>query len=85
MPQRLAWPYYPPDFKESPHIELFELFEAYASCRHNKRGTINALAFEVDYEQQLIHLSLIDLYLSLDYQILILYLLHLHHLISFYQ
>ena len=56
MPQRLAWPYYPPDFKESPHIELFELFEAYASCRHNKRRTINALAFEVDYEQQLIHL-----------------------------
>ncbi len=56
MPQRLAWPSYPPDFKDSSHIELFELFEAYASCRHNKRRTINALAFEVDYEQQLIHL-----------------------------
>ena len=31
-------------------IELADLFEAYADCRFNKRGTINALSFELDYE-----------------------------------
>ncbi len=37
-------------------IELADVFEAYAECRANKRNTMNALAFEVDYEQQLIAL-----------------------------
>ena len=30
-------------------IKLEELFEAYFACRSNKRSTINAIAFEVDY------------------------------------
>jgi len=37
-------------------IELEELFEAYFSCRSNKRNTANALAFEVDYESNLVKL-----------------------------
>tara|TARA_B110000238_G_C16100679_1_gene428088 strand:- start:272 stop:1555 length:1284 start_codon:yes stop_codon:yes gene_type:complete len=37
-------------------IELKELFEAYYSCRNNKRNTANALAFEIDYESNLIQL-----------------------------
>lgn len=37
-------------------IDLAELFEAYADCRRNKRNTVNALAFEVDYEHELIRL-----------------------------
>lgn len=37
-------------------IELAELFEAYFECRKNKRRTTNALAFEADYESNLIEL-----------------------------
>jgi hypothetical protein len=37
-------------------ILLEELFEAYVPCRKLKRNTANALAFEVDYEQNLIDL-----------------------------
>jgi len=37
-------------------IELADLFEAYADCRTNKRNTMNALAFELDYEQELVTL-----------------------------
>ena len=37
-------------------IALSDLFEAYADCRANKRNTMNALSFEVDYERQLIDL-----------------------------
>jgi len=37
-------------------IPLYELFEAYFNCRSNKRRTNNALAFEVDYENNLIKL-----------------------------
>lgn len=37
-------------------IKLEELFEAYFACRKNKRNTINALAFEIDYESKLIEL-----------------------------
>jgi retron-type reverse transcriptase len=37
-------------------IELADLFEAYASCRTNKRNTMNALSFELDYEQELVGL-----------------------------
>jgi len=37
-------------------ITLYELFEAYFNCRSNKRRTNNALAFEVDYENNLIKL-----------------------------
>jgi len=37
-------------------ITLYELFEAYFNCRCNKRRTNNVLAFEVDYESNLIKL-----------------------------
>jgi len=37
-------------------INLDDLFEAYADCRINKRNTMNALAFELDYEQNLVTL-----------------------------
>jgi RNA-directed DNA polymerase len=37
-------------------IELKDLFEAYYSCRQNKRNTANAIAFEIDYESNLIQL-----------------------------
>ena len=37
-------------------FSLEEVFEAYFSCRSNKRNTINALAFELDYESNLIQL-----------------------------
>ncbi len=36
---------------------LIELFEAYYECRKNKRNTINALQFEVNYESNLIKLA----------------------------
>jgi len=39
-----------------PKIELHELFEAYFECRKNKRYTANALAFEIDYEHNLVQL-----------------------------
>jgi hypothetical protein len=42
--------------KEIVPIALWELFDAYYSCRSNKRNTINALAFELDYESNLIAL-----------------------------
>ncbi len=38
-------------------FSLEAIFEAYFSCRSNKRNTINALAFELDYESNLIQLS----------------------------
>ena len=44
------------DNPPKPKIELTELFEAYYSCRKNKRNTANALAFEIDYESKLIRL-----------------------------
>ncbi len=37
-------------------IELHELFEAYFDCRKNKRNTANALAFEINYESNLVQL-----------------------------
>ena len=37
-------------------MELIELFQAYYDCRKNKRNTLNALAFEIDYERKLIEL-----------------------------
>jgi len=37
-------------------IKLEELFDAYFACRSNKRNTINAIAFEVDYENNLVQL-----------------------------
>ena len=39
-----------------PTLALSELFDAYADCRSNKRNTLNALAFEVDYEANLLRL-----------------------------
>lgn len=44
------------DNPPKPQIELKELFESYFSCRKNKRNTANALAFELDYESNLIQL-----------------------------
>ena len=43
-------------FQGKAGIELADLFAAYADCRRNKRRTMNALAFEVDYERELIAL-----------------------------
>lgn len=40
-----------------PSVELSALYEAYFDCRRNKRNTRNALAFEVDYEANLIALQ----------------------------
>ncbi len=37
-------------------IDLEDLFGAYFTCRSNKRKTANALAFEVDYEHNLVQL-----------------------------
>ena len=37
-------------------IGLDDLFEAYADCRTNKRNTMNALSFELDYESELVAL-----------------------------
>jgi RNA-directed DNA polymerase len=42
--------------KEKPKIELEEIFEAYFNCRSNKRNTANAIAFEIDYEHNLVRL-----------------------------
>jgi len=41
---------------EKSQIELRDLFDAYYSCRSSKRNTINALAFETDFESILITL-----------------------------
>ena len=41
---------------QQPKIELEELFTAYFECRKNKRNTANALAFEIDYENNLVQL-----------------------------
>lgn len=38
-------------------IPLVDLFNAYYSCRKNKRNTINALAFELNLEEELIQLK----------------------------
>jgi len=35
---------------------LYDLFQAYYDARKNKRNTINALAFEIDYERKLFEL-----------------------------
>ena len=37
-------------------VTLEALFQAYFDCRRNKRNTINALAFETDYESRLVAL-----------------------------
>jgi RNA-directed DNA polymerase len=42
------------DLKQGFSLEA--VFKAYYSCRNNKRNTINALAFELDYENNLIQL-----------------------------
>lgn len=43
-------------FTEETAIPLEVFFEAYYACRKNKRNTLNALAFEVDYTDNLIQL-----------------------------
>lgn len=40
----------------SQSVTLEALFQAYFDCRRNKRNTINALAFEADYESNLVAL-----------------------------
>jgi len=40
----------------SGQISLDDVFEAYYECRRSKRRTANALAFEADFEQQLVRL-----------------------------
>ncbi len=40
----------------TPGVTLVELLEAYYCCRRHKRNTMNALAFEVDYESELLAL-----------------------------
>jgi RNA-directed DNA polymerase len=50
----------PADFAGSLYSKedlLNDLFFAYYECRKNKRNTINALAFEMEFEKQLIQLS----------------------------
>ncbi|MEY2950047.1 MAG: hypothetical protein RLZZ248_1248 [Bacteroidota bacterium] len=37
-------------------VALVEIFESYLQCRKNKRYTANAIAFEIDYEHNLINL-----------------------------
>ena len=38
-------------------FDLEELFEAYYRCRAKKRNTLNAIAFEVDLETNLVQLQ----------------------------
>lgn len=40
----------------TPGVTLAELLGAYYSCRRNKRSTMNALSFELDYELELLAL-----------------------------
>lgn len=40
----------------SEQMAIEDLFEAYFDCRKNKRYTVNALAFETDYERNLVNL-----------------------------
>jgi hypothetical protein len=43
-------------FDKKPTISVTDLFQAYYDARKNKRKTINALAFEVDYESKIFQL-----------------------------
>jgi hypothetical protein len=53
--------------KKNNMIILEDLFEAYYDCRKNKRKTINALEFELDYEAKL--LKLYDDIISKKYKV----------------
>jgi retron-type reverse transcriptase len=45
-------------FNQQPALTLIEeLFQAYFDCRRNKRNTINALKFEIDFESQVFQLK----------------------------
>jgi RNA-directed DNA polymerase len=44
------------DLFPPPSVPLEELFDAYFTCRKNKRRTANAAAFEVNYEENLVGL-----------------------------
>jgi hypothetical protein len=44
------------NIKDTSSITIDELFEAYFECRKHKQNTINAIAFEVDYESNLVAL-----------------------------
>jgi len=44
------------DREDAGKIELEDVFSAYYECRKNKRRTMNALAFEADFEDNLIQL-----------------------------
>lgn len=43
-------------FRFDASVSLEDVFEAYYECRRHKRGTLNALAFELNYEENLIRL-----------------------------
>lgn len=45
------------ELEEWPCIKLAEMFESYFNCRNNKRNTANAIAFEVDYESNLVKIA----------------------------
>lgn len=42
--------------KDTGFVIIEELFQAYRCCRRSKRNTFNALAFEIDYESNLVKL-----------------------------
>ena len=39
-----------------PSIELEDIFKAYYECRKSKRRTVNALAYELNFEKELVRL-----------------------------
>lgn len=45
-----------PEEENTASISIEELFQAYIKCRRHKRNTANALAFEIDYESNLVKL-----------------------------
>lgn len=55
----LSDPLYSPSLfmpSEKGYVALDEIFKAYFQCRQNKRKTINALKFEMNYEENLVQL-----------------------------
>ncbi|WP_298627033.1 reverse transcriptase/maturase family protein [uncultured Legionella sp.] len=57
MQQYSLLPLFDSSLEMESRIDLPELFDAYAACRRTKRNTINATAFEMDYEHNLLQLA----------------------------
>lgn len=57
MRQQSLLPLLDEGFSGQTGIDIESLFAAYAECRKNKRNTMNALAFELDYERNLLQLA----------------------------